>query len=99
GVNSTIFSVISTMLMRKPPVHDPERLMMLFSRNAGAGGTGDDANRSPVSPPDFLDWGAQAASFKGIAAASSFEDQGHVTLSGGSEPESVPSAQVSANYF
>ncbi|HEV2378883.1 MAG TPA: ABC transporter permease [Terriglobia bacterium] len=99
GVNSTIFSVISTMVLRKPPVHDPDRLMMLFSRNAGAGGTGDDANRSPVSPPDFVDWRAQAASFTGIAAASSFENDSHVTLSGGSEPERVPSAQVSANYF
>src|SRR5215471_8346170 len=99
GVNSTIFSVVSTMLLRKPPVHDPDRLMMLFSRNVGAVGVGDEANRSPVSPPDFLDWRMQATAFSGIAAASSFENESHVTLSGGSEPERVPSAEVSANYF
>jgi putative ABC transport system permease protein len=99
GVNSTIFSVISTMLLRKPPVEDPDRLMMLSSRNTGAVGAGDEANRSPVSPPDFLDWCAQATMFSGIAAASSFENDSHVTLSGGSEPERVPSAQVSTNYF
>src|SRR5579863_1702954 len=99
GVNSTIFSVISTMLLRKPPVHDPDGLMMLFSRNAGAAGAGDEASRSPVSVLDFLDWRAQATSFSGIAAASSFENGDKATLSGGTEPERVPSSQVSTNYF
>jgi predicted permease len=99
GVNSTIFSVISTMLLRKPPVSDPDRLVMLFSRNAGTSGSGDEASRSPVSAPDFLDWRAQVTSFSGVAAASSFEDEDKSTLSGGSQPERVPSAQVSSNYF
>jgi predicted permease len=98
GVNSTIFSVISTMLLRKPPVHDPDRLMTLCSRNEAAG-AGDMARHDPVSPPDFLDWRAQVTAYSGIAAASSFENDSHVTLSGGTEPERVPSAQVSANYF
>ena len=102
GVNSTIFSVVSTMLLRKPPVHDPDRLMMLLSRNLGAAAASDESNRSPVSPLDFLDWRAQARSFSGVAAASSFEgdeSQTHVTVSGGDQPERVPGAQVSANYF
>lgn len=99
GANSTIFSTISVMLLRKPPVHDPDRLMMLSSRNPGAAGAADEANRSPVSAPDFLDWRAQATAFSGIAAASSFENGSHVTLSGGTEPEWVPSDEVSANYF
>ena len=99
GVNSTIYSVVSTMLLRKPPVHDPDRLVMLLSRNVGAVGAGDYASRSPVSPPDFLDWRAQATAYSGIAAASSFENDSHVTLSGGSEPERVPSSEVSPNYF
>lgn len=102
GVNSVIFSVISTMLLRKPPVRDPDRLMMLFSRNVGAVGSGDEASRSPVSPPDFLDWRAQTTAFASIAAASSFEgdeSQTHVTVSGGSEPERVPGGAVSASYF
>jgi putative ABC transport system permease protein len=99
GVNSTIFSVVSTMLLRKPPVKDPDGLMMLFSRNVGAAGAGDEASRSPVSPPDFLDWRAQATSFSEIAAASSFENDIRSTLSGGNQPERVPSGEVSANYF
>jgi putative ABC transport system permease protein len=99
GMNSTIFSVISTLLLRKPPVHDPDRLMMLCSKGPGAAGPTDYANHMPVSPPDFLDWRAQATAFSEIAAASSFENESHVTLSGGGEPERVPSAEVSANYF
>ena len=98
GVNSTIFSVISTMLLRKPPVHDPDRLMMLCSRNAAAG-AGDMASHDPASPPDFLDWRAQTTAFSAVAASSSFENGDHVTLSGGNEPERVPGGQVSANYF
>jgi putative ABC transport system permease protein len=98
GVNSTIFSVISTMLLRKPPVQDPDRLMMLCSRNEAAG-AGSMESHDPVSPPDFIDWRAQATSFSAIAAASSFEDQDKATLGGGSEPERVPSARVSTNYF
>jgi len=99
GVNSTIFSVVSTMLLRKPPVKDPDGLMMLSSKNVGAVGAGDEASRSPVSPLDFLDWRAQVTSFSEIAAASSFEDDIQATLSGGSEPLRVPSGAVSANYF
>jgi putative ABC transport system permease protein len=98
GVNCTIFSVISTILLRKPPVPDPDRLMVLSSRNTAAGADSM-ASHDPVSPPDYLDWRAQATSYSGIAAASSFEDEDKVTLSGGSQPERVPAAQISANYF
>jgi predicted permease len=95
GVNTTIFSLVSSMLLRKPPVHDPDRLMMLLSRNPGAESPLDEANRLPVSALDFLDWRAQATSFSGVVALSSDE----FTLSGGTEPERVPGAQVSADYF
>ena len=92
GVNTTIFSVVSSMLLRKPPVPDPDRLMMLLSRNPAAV---DEANRWPVSAPDYLDWRAQATSFSGMAALAADD----FTLSGGSEPERAPGARVSAEYF
>jgi putative ABC transport system permease protein len=95
GVNTTIFSLVSSMLLRKPPVHDPDRLTMLLSRNPSAGSPADEANRLPVSAPDFLDWRRQSTSFSGVAAASSDD----FTLSGGTEPERVPGASVSADYF
>lgn len=76
GVNTTIFSLVSSMLLRKPPVRDPDRLMMLLSRNRGAGSPADEANRLPVSAPDFLEWRLQATSFSGTAALSSDDSPG-----------------------
>ena len=98
GVNSTIFSVVSTMLLRKPPVKDPDGLMVLCSRNEVAGAS-PMASHDPVSPPDFLEWRAQVTSFSDMAAASSFENDIQSTLSGGNQPERVPSGEISANYF
>ncbi|HUI40466.1 MAG TPA: ABC transporter permease [Terriglobia bacterium] len=95
GVNTTVFSVVSSMLLRKPPVPDPDRLMMLLSKNPGPLGDPSEASRWPVSAPDFVDWRAQATSFSGMAA----DSENAFTLSGGTEPERVPGAQVSANYF
>jgi putative ABC transport system permease protein len=92
AVNTTIFSFISAILLRKPPIPEPDRLMMLRSTNPEGVWA---AERSPVSAPDFLDWRAQSASFTGIAAAS-FDD---FTLSGDFEPERLPGAQVSPDYF
>lgn len=95
GVNTTIFSLVSSMLLRKPPVENPDRLMMLLSKNPGAASPADEASRMPVSVPDFLDWRAQATFFSGMAAMSTDD----FTLTGGSEPERAAGAQVSANYF
>jgi putative ABC transport system permease protein len=92
GVNTTIFSFVSSILLRKPPVPEPDRLMMLRSKNPEGVWAAD---RSPVSAPDFLDWRAQSTSFAGMAAAS-FDD---FTLSGDFEPERLPGAQVSPDYF
>ena len=92
AVNTTIFSFVSAVLLRKPPVGDPGQLMMIRSRNPGQVWAAD---RAAVSPPDFLDWKAQSTSFMGFAA-SNFDE---LTLSGGSEPERVGGARVSANYF
>ena len=92
GANAAIFSFISSVLLRKPPVPEPDRLLMLRSKNPEGVWAAD---RSPVSAPDFLDWRAQSTSFAGIAAAS-FDD---FTLSGEFEPECLSGARVSPNYF
>ena len=92
GVNTTIFSFVQGMMLRQPPVADPNRVMMLCGTNPKGGWMPD---MTPVSAPDFLDWRRQAKSYSGMAAATfnSF------TLSGSEQPERVPGGQVSANYF
>jgi putative ABC transport system permease protein len=92
GANTAIFSFISGVLLREPPVPEPGRLMMLRSKNPKGVWAAD---RSPVSALDFLDWRAQSTSFAGMVAAS-FDD---FTLSGDFEPERLPGARVSPDYF
>jgi len=92
GVNTTIFSFVSAFLLRRPPVEDPNRVMMLCSTNPKGGWMPD---MTPVSAPDFLDWRKQADSYSGMAAAAF----GSFTVSGSVEPERVSGGQVSANYF
>ena len=93
AANTTIFSVVNAFLLRKPPVRDPDRVMVVSSispeRNTYA------PDRIPVSALDYLDWQAQSRSFDGMAAAD-FED---FTLSGGFAPQRVPGARVSSNFF
>ena len=95
GVNTTIFSLLSSMLLRKPPINDSGRVMMLLSRHPGAGSSADEGNRMPVSAADFLDWRIQATSFSGIAASSEKD----FALGTRTQPARIPGAQVSANYF
>ena len=95
GVNTTIFSLVSAMLLRKPPIYDPDRVVMLLTRNTGPGSSPDESSRLPVSAPDFLDWRAQATSFEAIAASS----QEDFSVAGPARPQRVPGARVTSNYF
>ena len=90
GANTAIFSLVNGMLLRKPPVRDPNRLMVVSSKWAGNGGEWD---RLPVSAPNFLDWRAQATAFNGMVAAN-FDDY---TISGGTMPERVSGGRVSCD--
>ncbi len=92
GVNTTIFSFVQAFLLRRPPVEDPGRVMMLRSTSPKDISMPDLVS---ASAPDFLDWRKQANSYSGIAAGA-FDS---FTLSGSVEPERVSGAQVSANYF
>lgn len=91
GANTTVLSIVSGLLLRQPPVRDPEGLITIMSK--------DPANKFPVPPPvsaaDYLDWRAQATDFRAMAAAD-FDD---FTISGDFTPEFVPGARVSANFF
>ncbi len=92
GANTVIFSVVNAVLYRKPPVRDPDRVMMVSSKNPA---NVSDANRNPVSAPDYLDWRAQSTSFSGMAAAE-FDS---FTISGGTNPDRAAGARVSPDFF
>ncbi len=91
GANTTIFSAVSAILLRKPPVTDPNHLYTVSSRNLRNGG-----ELVTVSVPDFESWKEQSDVFAEMAAVSS----GHsFTLTGEGEPTSVDGDRATTSYF
>jgi predicted permease len=90
AANTTIFSMVSPILLRKPPVPESGRVVIVSSINKA-----NPQALSGVSVPDFIAWRQQVHGFQDLAAATS----GDVTLSGGTEPQRVAALSVTANYF
>jgi putative ABC transport system permease protein len=90
GANSAIFSVVNGVLLRPLPFANPDRLVMAWTVLPAFG-------REVSSLPDFRDWREQAKSFSSMSAlaSSSFGLSGDGDL----EPERVPAARVTANFF
>ena len=59
----TAFSVVSQILLRPLPYHEPDRIVTLWERLPSTPG------RSDVAPGNFLDWRARATSFTQLAGA------------------------------
>jgi putative ABC transport system permease protein len=90
AANTTIFSMVSPILLRKPPVPDADRVLVVSSVNKS-----NPQGLSGVSVPDYIAWREQAHAFRNLAAAT----YGDVTVSGGTEPQRVAALNVTANYF
>ena len=88
GANTAIFSAVNGVLLRPLPFAEPERLVTVWGHHPAIG-------RETASLPDFLDWRAQSRAFTGLAARANTQ----FTLAGAGEPEVVPGALVTANYF
>jgi len=88
GANSAIFSFLNAFVLRPlPSVEDAHRVVAIEGRRRG--------DTMGVSYPDFLDWRQQARAFSRIAAIQSFDP----IVTGVGEPERVPAARVSADFF
>ena len=90
GVNTTIFSAVSAILLRKPPVKAPDTLCAVSSKIFG----GDDLIRA--SAPDFKSWQKQNDVFKQMTAV---ETGRSFTLTGKFRPESVEGNRVAPDFF
>ena len=91
AVNTTIFSVVSGWLLKKPPVSDPDRVVMVVSNNARLA-----LERMHVPPVDFLAWKDANHVFQSLAAAEGNRD---FSLTGTGEPERLAGMRVTPNYF
>ena len=91
GANTVVFSVVNGVLLRPLPFPEPDKLVWVQSASLGAANWAG----GPISPPDYKDFREQAKSFERVAAFITNPS----TLSGTGDPERVPGAVVSADFF
>ncbi len=91
AANTTIFSAVSSILLRKPPVRDPDRLCVLSSKDAASG-----QNLFGASGPDFKSWQKQSDVFQGMGTA---ETQRPFTLTGKGTPEPLQGWRVTPGFL
>jgi putative ABC transport system permease protein len=88
GANTAIFSVMSSVLFRSWPFHEPQRLVFLWSSS-------ETFPLEPLTPGRFVDFREQTTSFSGMAGISQIS----VNLTGGGEPERLAASSVSSSFF
>ena len=87
GANTAVFSVVNAVLLRSPPYPHPDRIVRVYEVRKSPNGA--------VSPPDFTDWREGARSFGALAAYNA----GAETLTGYGDPQPVPAANVTQDFF
>ena len=88
GVNTAIFSVVNAVLLKPVSFPDPDRLVVLMTTSPQGTGGG-------ASPAKFQHFREQSAVVQDVSAYRT----GVVNYTGGSMPEQLRSAQVSADFF
>jgi macrolide transport system ATP-binding/permease protein len=88
GVNTTIFSVVSTLLLRPLPVGHSDQLVQLYTMDSRNG-------KQTNSYLNFVDYAKQNTVFTGMAAYQ-FAPMG---MTAGGETTNIFSQLVSGNYF
>jgi putative ABC transport system permease protein len=92
GANTTIFSVINSLLLKPIPFPEADRLALVWQAQAN-----DPKDRNIISAPNFWDWQRQNDVFENMAI---FDSAGRgYNLSGDGEPERVSGLRVSAGFF
>jgi putative ABC transport system permease protein len=90
GANTAIFSVVNAVLLKPLAAKDPDRLMTFWHSSPAKGLKHVDLNDALVAY--YRD---RTRTFQGLSA---FET-GNFSITGGGEPEVVPGAIVTFNYF
>ena len=90
GLNTAIFSVVNSILLRPLPYKEPDRLVQIWETWPPSG-----SYTGSVSPNNFLDWKTQAQTFEDMSIFWMWL----YTLSGTNEPTEIPGLKVSSNFF
>ncbi|HVP46369.1 MAG TPA: ABC transporter permease [Bryobacteraceae bacterium] len=99
GVNTAIFSLIDTLLLRTLPVEDPSRLVMVSDPSAAGVNIGTQGgDRSLFTREEFSRMRERNQVFTDMLAAESDASRENVSINGGSMEE-MATRLVSENYF
>jgi predicted permease len=90
GANTAIFSVVNAVLLRPLPLKEPDRLMT-FWHSAPAKGL----RHLDLNDALFAYYRDRTRTFESIAAY----ENGEVALTGNGDPEVLPAAAITYNYF
>ncbi len=93
GANTAVFSVVDGVLLRRLPVRDPNRLVMVWEKNPALGAS--IGERIPAAYTNFAEWVRQSSAFEGIAGM----EDANLNRTGAGEPERVNGARISPNFF
>ena len=93
AANATIFSFVSAVMLKRPPVGDPDRLAVISSINPVSSWG---INLNPFSAPTYFAWKKQNRMFTDMAAADPYSS---ASLTGDGNPERVSVMRTTANYF
>src|SRR5262249_476261 len=91
GATTAIFSLVNGVLLRPLPYPEADRIIYFEGQNLERG-----ISDSNVSVPDFQDWTNQSRAF---AKTALFWTGGADFAAGSGEPERVPRAGVTVNFF
>ncbi|HEX7242113.1 MAG TPA: ABC transporter permease, partial [Longimicrobiaceae bacterium] len=91
GINTTIFSVVNSILIRPFPQLRTEGLVQLRATRPAQG-----VDDGGITPADLYDWREQTASFEAIAG---YGDDRRVLVAGGGDPEEVEAEAVTPDLF
>ena len=90
GVNTAIFSVVDSVLLRPLPLKDPDRVVSIWEHGLRYGG-----GNNEMAPANYFDLSHQSQTLEGVGA---FGDLS-VNLTGEGEPERIDGQLVTASVF
>ncbi len=89
GLVTSIFSIVSALMLRPLPLRDADRIVMPYSHRIGT----DDRTSVPFA--DYLDWRRERGLFESVAVFAAWE----ADFSTGSQPERVAVTRVTDGFF
>jgi putative ABC transport system permease protein len=92
GANTSIFSVVSAVLLKPLPFAEADRLVFLWEVSTA----GNFVGPSTVAPANYVDWKARSRSFEDMALYNGLQEY---NLTGDGEPEHIGAIVATTNLF